>query len=106
MQQDPALFADAIEVLSAWQPLLAALVTGDPDSEFVTQARVDLLDDFLAQLETLGSPALAQAIADERLLIGPFIDLVGLTAGQAADLLIPSEVIFKNGFERPELLTD
>ena len=103
---DPALMNELLSVLESWQPLLAALVTGDPDSELVTQVRVDALDAFLANLEALGSPALAQAIAEERAEIGPLNDLVGLTAGQAADTLIPSDVIFEGGFERPETLTE
>ena len=105
-ENDSALMSEALSVLESWQPLLAALVTGDPESEVVTQARVDALDAFLANLEAAGSPALAQAITEERAEIGPLDNLVGLTAGQAADLLIPSDVLFKGGFERPELLNE
>ena len=103
---DPALMNELLSALESWQPLLAALVTGDPDSELVTQVRVDALDAFLANLEAVGSQALAQAIAEERAIIGPLNNLVGLTAGQAADTLIPSDVIFGGGFERPETLTE
>ena len=39
MEQDPELMDDALAVLESWQPLFVALVTGDSESEFVTQAR-------------------------------------------------------------------
>jgi hypothetical protein len=106
LDSDPALMDEALSVLESLEPLLAALVIGEPDSEIVTQARIDALDAFLTNLETIGSPALAQAIAEERIEIGPLDDLVGLTAAQAAEVLIPSGVLFTDGFERPELLTE
>jgi hypothetical protein len=91
--------------LAAWQPGLGALVRGQGETVVIDAAMVAGLDALLVDLAAAGSPALATAIAEERALIGPLGDFIGMNFRDAADQLIPSDVIRVDGFERPELLT-
>ena len=104
--QDTALMTDVTNTLSLWEPALQALVLGDPNTETITQAQVDALEALLTHLETDGSNALQQTISDERSIVGPLDNLVGLTIKDVANQIIPSDVIVERGFERPETLTD
>ncbi|NKI33634.1 hypothetical protein HFP89_00455 [Wenzhouxiangella sp. XN79A] len=103
-EADPVLAADMLNVLAAWQPGLGELVAGRGASAFIDVAMVSALDALLADLSAAGSPALATAIAEERALIGPLTNLVGLSFREAADRVIPSELLRVDGFERPETL--
>jgi hypothetical protein len=104
-EADPQLAADMQAALAAWQPGLGALVRGQGETVVIDAAMVAGLDALLVDLAAAGSPALATAIAEERALIGPLGDFIGMNFRDAADQLIPSDVIRVDGFERPELLT-
>jgi hypothetical protein len=103
-QSDPALAADMQAVLAAWQPGLGQLVVGRGAEATIDVAMVAGLDALLVDLAGAGSPALAAAIAEERALIGPLTDLVGLSFRDAAERVIPSDTLRVDSFERPETL--
>ncbi|HNB53878.1 MAG TPA: hypothetical protein PK530_18170, partial [Anaerolineales bacterium] len=80
---DDALWDLALNGLAQWEPNLTALVAGDGDAAVITTSQIQVLDDFLNALSTAGSPALQQAIADERANLPPLETFVGMTMDEA-----------------------
>lgn len=100
LRTDPTLWSDAAGTLTAWSGPVRALVNGEGASATVTQAMLDAVDAFLVRIASDGSPALAQAIAEERALLPPFATFVGLDMDEFRDIALPPERIFASGFEQ------
>jgi FG-GAP-like repeat len=99
MRADPTLWERAAVLLNTWSPGVRALVNSAGQSRFVDATMMDQVDQFLLGVSAVASPALAQIIAEERALLPPFDDLVGLDMNQFRDAVLPSDVLLRNGFE-------
>lgn len=82
MLDQPDLGTEAVDVVSLWQDNLYSLVDGE-GSAVITQAQVDAIETFLANLSATGSSELQQLIADELTRLGSLDDYVGLTMLEA-----------------------
>jgi hypothetical protein len=102
MLADSVLMNQALATMASWEPNLKALVEGRGETAIITSGQVDSLDALLVQLSSSGSAELQTAISQERNNIGPLTDLVGQTMRQAADQLIPSDVLARDRFLRLE----
>ncbi|NUM46242.1 MAG: PD40 domain-containing protein, partial [Anaerolineales bacterium] len=85
---EDALWDLALDGLAQWEPHLAALVAGDGDTAVITPSQIQVLDDFLNALSAAGSPALQQAIADERANLPPLETFVGMTMDEARGAVV------------------
>lgn len=94
---DETLADEAIEVILLWEPNIKSLVEGD-GSATITQAQIDALHGFLANLSAVGSSPLQQAIAAELTALGELDGYVGQTmsAVQGAVLgeIIPPSPVY------------
>jgi hypothetical protein len=99
LRADPTLWSDAAATLTAWSGPVRALVNGEGASATVTQPMVDAVDAFLVRIASVGSPALAQAIAAERALLPPFATFVGLDMNEFRAIALPPDTVFTDGFE-------
>jgi hypothetical protein len=79
---DPGLRERAIDVLTAWRPLVDAVIEIDDAPARVTATQVAELESFLGELRPAASPALRAAIDRERAAIG-LGGIAGLSAEQA-----------------------
>ncbi|MCB0153877.1 MAG: hypothetical protein KDF65_03705 [Anaerolineae bacterium] len=82
MLTQPDLGQEAVRVVEVWQDNLYSLVDGD-GSTVVTQAQVEAIKTFLANLRVAGSNDLQQVIDTELTRLGPLNDYVGLTVVEA-----------------------
>jgi hypothetical protein len=89
----PSLGDEAVAVVELWQDNLYSLVDGD-GSAVVTQAQVDAIKTFLANLSAAGSAELQQLIADELAHLGPLDDYVGLTVKEAKSKAIGDPAVY------------
>ena len=89
----PSLGDEAVAVVELWQDNLYSLVDGD-GSVVVTQAQVDAIKTFLANLSAAGSADLQQLIAGELARLGPLDDYVGLTVKEAKSKAIGDPVVY------------
>ena len=89
----PSLGDEAVAVVELWQDNLYSLVDGD-GSAVVTQAQVNAIKTFLANLSAAGSAGLQQLIADELARLGPLDDYVGLSVKAAKSKAIGNPAIY------------
>lgn len=82
MLTQPDLGQEAVRVVEVWQDNLSSLVDGDGNA-VVTQAQVEAIKTFLANLRAAGSSDLQQVIDTELARLGPLDDYVGLTVAEA-----------------------
>lgn len=80
---DTAVWDLALAGLFQWESHFAALVAGEGDTAIITTAQIQAVEDFLNALSNAGSPALQQAIAEERANLPPFDTFIGMTMEQA-----------------------
>jgi hypothetical protein len=78
-----ALKDQGIATLQLWEPNLWALVLGRGHTAVITAEQVDAVDSFLSNLSAVASPALQQAIAEERAALPPLETFVGMTLAEA-----------------------
>jgi hypothetical protein len=88
-----ALRAEAVATVELWQDNLRNLVEGD-GMAVVTQAQVDAIKYFLANLSAAASPELQQIIADELVRLGPLDDYVGMTVKEAKSKAIGDPTVY------------
>jgi hypothetical protein len=101
MRTDPTLWRDAANTLGLWARPVRDLVDGRGGQRFIDQAMVDAVDGFLQRLSASGSPALANAIADERARLPAFGTFVGLSMDEFRAIALPPDVLLRDGFETP-----
>ncbi|HRV92854.1 MAG TPA: Ig-like domain-containing protein [Anaerolineae bacterium] len=89
----PSLGDEAVAVVELWQDNLYSLVDGDGNA-LVTQAQVNAIKTFLANLSAAGSAGLQQLIADELARLGPLDDYVGLSVKAAKSKAIGNPAIY------------
>lgn len=99
MRSEPALWGAMATTLTLWSEPLLRLQAGNGASRTVSAEMIAAVDNTLQQLATLGSPALAQAIAAERALLPPLDSLVGLDLNQFRAAVLPADRVYGNGFE-------
>jgi hypothetical protein len=99
MRSEPALWGAVATTLSLWSEPLLRLQAGNGASRTVSAEMIEAVDTTLQQLSALGSPALAQAIAEERALLPPLDGLVGLDMNQFRAAVLPADRVYANGFE-------
>ena len=85
--------AAAVDVVELWQANLYSLVDGD-GSAVVTQAQVNAIETFLANLSAAGSAELQQLIAAELARLDPLDDYVGLTVKEAKRQAIGDATVY------------
>lgn len=85
---DENLWNLALNGLFQWESHITALVEGHGDTAVITAAQIETLEAFLDALSASGSPALQQAIADERAKLPPLASFVGLTMAEAQGLVV------------------
>ncbi|MCB0153870.1 MAG: hypothetical protein KDF65_03670 [Anaerolineae bacterium] len=93
MLNRPDLGAAAVDVVELWQANLYSLVDGD-GSAVVTQAQVNAIETFLANLSAAGSAELQQLIAAELARLDPLDDYVGLTVKEAKRQAIGDATVY------------
>ena len=80
---DTGLWDLALDGLFQWEGNFTALVEGNGDTAVITTAQIQAVEDFLDALSAAGSPALQQAIAEERVKLPPFESFIGMTMEEA-----------------------
>jgi hypothetical protein len=88
LETDASLEAEGIATLQLWEDNLWALVTGKGNEALITAEQVAAVDSFLTNLWAVASPELQQVIAEERNLLGPPEDYVGMTMTEARGVVI------------------
>ena len=88
LEADPDLEAEAIATLQLWEPNLWALINGSAGSTTITTEQVQAVDGFLTNLAAVASPALQQAIAEERARLGPLDAYAGMTMDEARGIVV------------------
>jgi hypothetical protein len=88
LEADAGLEAQAVDTLQMWEPNLWALVRGQGASAIITADQVAAMDSFLTSLSAAGSPALKQAIAQERERLGPLDTYAGMTMAEARGQIV------------------
>ncbi len=99
LRADSTLWSDAAHALTLWSGPIRALLDGQGAGTLVTAPMMAAVDSFLVRIATSGSPALAQAVTDERAQLPPFPQLVGLDMNQFLAIALPRSTIFSDGFE-------
>jgi hypothetical protein len=88
LETDASLEAEGIATLQLWEDNLWALVMGKGNEALITAEQVAAVDSFLTNLSAVASPELQQVIAEERNLLGPPEDYVGMTMTEARGVVI------------------
>jgi hypothetical protein len=84
LSNNPELQDEAVDTLEFWAPKLSALLDGQGNTVYITQAEVDAVDLFLSHLEAVASSELQATIQNERASLN-MQGLVGQTMSQAAE---------------------
>jgi hypothetical protein len=83
-QSHPELVSRAANLLSVWEPKLKKLIDGQGDSEIITQAEADAVNQFITDLADASSGDLRTALLEEQVKID-LPSMGGLTMSQAWD---------------------
>ncbi|NUM49439.1 MAG: PD40 domain-containing protein, partial [Anaerolineales bacterium] len=85
---DDDLWDLTLDGLFLWEPNFTALVAGQGEMAVITAAQIQAVEDFLNALSEAGSPALQQAIAEERANLPPLDTFVGMTMDEARGAVV------------------
>lgn len=99
MRDDPALWWAATVVLVRWSTPVRSLIDGGGDGEFIDAPMIEAVESFLVRATAVASPPLASAIAEERARLPPFGTFIGMSLSQFSGIALPSDLLFRNGFE-------
>jgi hypothetical protein len=96
---DPALAAQARQLLEAWSLPTRFFIDGIGAEARVTQDMAEQFEDFLDALSVQASPELQSALTQERAARPAFDSLVGLDMNAFRAVMLPSLEVYRNGFE-------
>lgn len=91
IMSDEALFDEALETLSLWEPNVREVVDGGTDL-VITQAQIDQIDLFLTELSAAGSAELQSTITVERERLGDLDGYVDMPLSEASGILLGDQI--------------
>lgn len=104
--KDPSLMLDTYSTLQKFLPGFEALIAGHGDELVIGQELIDATNNIFDRIVAAGSPALGEAIEQERGKFHHLQDFVGLSFAQSSNLVgVPAPTICTSRPVKPKLVS-